>query len=121
MPRVLRGAHSEGGAERGGLADFSRHYSFAPCGRSFHARRPVARLDRIMHCGRLKLVDCGVHESAAARKASDHLPIWAELGLGWEYMGRRVPAPAGTQFGRCENFPTAELGSVDKFGMSGSG
>ncbi len=64
------------------VADFARHYSFAPCGRSFHARRPVARLDRIMHCGRTRLVDSGVHESAAARKASDHLPIWAEFKLG---------------------------------------
>jgi len=34
-----------------------------------------------MHCGRLKLADSGVHESAAARKASDHLPIWAEFRL----------------------------------------
>ncbi|AEG47792.1 Endonuclease/exonuclease/phosphatase [Sphingobium chlorophenolicum L-1] len=82
MPTVLMGDLNEWSAERGCLADFARHYSFAPCGRSFHARRPVARLDRIMHCGQLKLVDCGVHESAAARRASDHLPIWAEFKLG---------------------------------------
>ncbi|MDX3900870.1 MAG: endonuclease/exonuclease/phosphatase family protein [Sphingobium sp.] len=79
MPTVLMGDLNEWSADRGCLADFARHYSFAPCGRSFHARRPVARLDRIMYCGRLRLVDCGVHDSAAARKASDHLPIWAEL------------------------------------------
>jgi endonuclease/exonuclease/phosphatase family metal-dependent hydrolase len=24
---------------------------------------------------------CGVHQSAAARVASDHLPIWAELSV----------------------------------------
>ena len=81
MPTVLMGDLNEWSAGRGCLADFARHYSFAPCGRSFHAQRPVARLDRIMHCGMLKLVDSGVHESAAARKASDHLPIWAEFGL----------------------------------------
>jgi len=79
MPTVLMGDLNEWSAERGCLADFARHYHFAPCGRSFHARRPVARLDRIMHCGQLKLVDSGVHESAAARRASDHLPIWAEF------------------------------------------
>ena len=79
MPTVLMGDLNEWSANRGCLADFARHYSFAPCGRSFHARRPVAQLDRIMHCGKLKLLDCGVHDSAAARKASDHLPIWAEL------------------------------------------
>src|SRR3546814_5669378 len=80
MPTVLMGDLNEWSAERGCLADFARHYSFAPCGRSFHARRPVARPDRIMHCGRLKLVDCDVNESAAARKESAHLPIWAEFG-----------------------------------------
>lgn len=82
MPTILMGDLNEWSAGRGCLADFARHYSFAPCGRSFHARRPVARLDRIMHCGKLKLTDCGVHESAAARKASDHLPIWAEFAVG---------------------------------------
>ncbi|MFD1107241.1 endonuclease/exonuclease/phosphatase family protein [Sphingobium olei] len=82
MPTVLMGDLNEWSAERGCLADFARHYSFAPCGRSFHARRPVARLDRIMHCGRMTLKDCGVHESAAARKASDHLPIWADFKIG---------------------------------------
>lgn len=82
MPTVLMGDLNEWSADRGCLADFARHYSFAPCGRSFHARRPVARLDRIMHCGRMKLKACGVHESAAARKASDHLPIWADFAIG---------------------------------------
>lgn len=82
MPTLLMGDLNEWSAERGCLADFARHYSFAPCGRSFHARRPVARLDRIMHCGRMTLTDCGVHDSAAARRASDHLPIWAEFQLG---------------------------------------
>ncbi len=78
-PTVLMGDLNEWSADRGCLADFGRHYSFAPCGRSFHARRPVARLDRIMYCGRLTLADSGVHESPAARRASDHLPIWADF------------------------------------------
>jgi endonuclease/exonuclease/phosphatase family metal-dependent hydrolase len=82
MPTVLMGDLNEWSAERGCLADFARHYRFAPCGRSFHARRPVARLDRIMHSDSVTLADCGVHESASARKASDHLPIWAELRVG---------------------------------------
>ncbi len=82
MPTILMGDLNEWSAQRGCLADFARHYRFAGCGRSFHARRPVARLDRIMHCDRLTLTDCGVHSSAAARKASDHLPIWAEFSVG---------------------------------------
>ncbi len=81
MPTILMGDLNEWSANRGCLADFAHHYRFAPCGRSFHANRPVARLDRIMYCGRLELIDCGVHESSAARRASDHLPIWAEFKL----------------------------------------
>lgn len=81
LPTVMMGDLNEWSAERGCLADFARHYSFAPCGRSFHARRPVARLDRIMHCPALTLMECGVHESALARRASDHLPIWADFAL----------------------------------------
>jgi hypothetical protein len=73
MPTVLMGDLNEWSAGRGCLADFARHYSFAPCGRSFHARRPVAQLDRIMHCGQLKLVDSGVHDSAAAVRIGDEL------------------------------------------------
>lgn len=79
LPTILMGDLNEWSAERGCLADFARHYSFASCGRSFHARRPIAQLDRIMYCGSLSLTDSGVHSSTAARRASDHLPVWAEF------------------------------------------
>jgi endonuclease/exonuclease/phosphatase family metal-dependent hydrolase len=79
MPTVLAGDLNEWSAERGCLADFARHFRFAETGKSFHARRPVARLDRILHCGRLTPSAAGVHDSALARRASDHLPIWADF------------------------------------------
>jgi endonuclease/exonuclease/phosphatase family metal-dependent hydrolase len=78
LPTVLMGDLNEWTPHGGCLRDFGHHFAFAPCGRSFHARRPVAALDRIMFSG-LQLLDCGVHMSAAARKASDHLPIWADF------------------------------------------
>lgn len=81
LPTVLMGDLNEWSAQRGCLADFARHFAFAPCGRSFHARRPVAALDRIMHSAELRLTGCGVHDSATARKASDHLPIWADFAF----------------------------------------
>ncbi|MCB2013938.1 MAG: endonuclease/exonuclease/phosphatase family protein [Sphingobium sp.] len=81
IPTLLAGDLNEWSAARGCLADFGRHFHFAPCGRSFHAQRPVAQLDRIMHCGQLELLDCGVHDSILARRASDHLPIWADVRL----------------------------------------
>ncbi|WP_425230075.1 endonuclease/exonuclease/phosphatase family protein [Sphingomonas sp.] len=78
-PTVLMGDLNEWSAAAGCLKDFARHYRFAATGPSFHARRPVGRLDRIMVSPDLQVTDCGVHMSAAARKASDHLPIWANL------------------------------------------
>ena len=79
MPTVLMGDLNEWSAGRGCLLDFAHHFTFAPCGRSFHARRPVASLDRIMVSRDLEVVAAGVHLSAASRKASDHLPVWAEI------------------------------------------
>jgi endonuclease/exonuclease/phosphatase family metal-dependent hydrolase len=78
-PAVLMGDLNEWSAALGCLRDFSHHYSFVATGPSFHARRPVGRLDRILVSSGLKVTDCGVHTSATARVASDHLPIWADL------------------------------------------
>jgi endonuclease/exonuclease/phosphatase family metal-dependent hydrolase len=78
-PTVLMGDLNEWSAGSGCLRDFGRDFSFADTGASFHSRRAIARLDRIMVSRELKVVDCGVHTSPAARKASDHLPIWAML------------------------------------------
>jgi endonuclease/exonuclease/phosphatase family metal-dependent hydrolase len=80
-PTVLMGDLNEWSAQGGCLRDFNHSYSFAPTGPSFHVRRPVARLDRIMASTDLRIVDCGVHHSATARKASDHFPIWATVEL----------------------------------------
>lgn len=79
LPTVLMGDLNEWSASGGCLRDFSHHYRFADCGRSFHARRLIARLDRIMVSDGLEIVESGAHYSPNARKASDHLPIWASL------------------------------------------
>ncbi|MEG3159981.1 endonuclease/exonuclease/phosphatase family protein [Sphingomonas sp. LB2R24] len=78
-PTVMMGDLNEWSAGAGCLRDFGRDYAFAETGASFHSRRAIARLDRIMVSRELSVVDCGVHASPAARKASDHLPIWAML------------------------------------------
>ncbi|WP_174280700.1 endonuclease/exonuclease/phosphatase family protein [Sphingomonas bacterium] len=78
-PAVLMGDLNEWTTAGGCLRDFARHYRFAPTGPSFHASRPIGRLDRIMASPELTMVDAGVHNSATARRASDHLPIWAVL------------------------------------------
>jgi len=79
MPTVMMGDLNEWSADRGCLRDFAHHFTFAATGKSFHARRPMARLDRIMASPDLAFGEVGVHHSLAARTASDHLPIWAEV------------------------------------------
>ena len=81
LPTVLMGDLNEWSRQAGCLRDFARDHDCAQTGPSFHARRPIARLDRILVSRDLRIMDCGVHASLAARTASDHLPIWARLEL----------------------------------------
>jgi endonuclease/exonuclease/phosphatase family metal-dependent hydrolase len=78
-PTVLMGDLNEWSSRGGCLREFAIDHDFAACGRSFHARRPIASLDRIMVSRDLEVVAAGVHRTACSRRASDHLPIWAEL------------------------------------------
>ncbi|MDQ4088558.1 MAG: endonuclease/exonuclease/phosphatase family protein, partial [Pseudomonadota bacterium] len=77
LPTVLMGDLNEWSTRGGCLRDFAAHHQFAPCGRSFHARRPIAQLDRIMVSPDLEILASGAHGSPTARRASDHLPVWA--------------------------------------------
>ena len=78
-PTVLMGDLNEWSTRGGCLREFGADHDFAPCGRSFHARRPIASLDRIMVSRDLEVVASGVHRTACSRRASDHLPIWAQV------------------------------------------
>jgi endonuclease/exonuclease/phosphatase family metal-dependent hydrolase len=79
MPTVLMGDTNEWRTAAGCLNDLGRDFRIAPTGPSFHARHPVAPLDRIIVHKDLNIEAAGVHMSATARRASDHLPIWARL------------------------------------------
>jgi len=78
MPTAILGDFNEWSPDRGmePLTDAFRVH--AP-GRSFHASRPIAALDRVALSRELLLDDAGVVETPLARRASDHLPIWAEV------------------------------------------
>lgn len=80
-PTVLMGDLNEWSAARGCLRDFGRDMVIAPTSPSFHARRPVARLDRIIVSPDIAVLASGTHASSTARTASDHLPIWAQLRI----------------------------------------
>jgi endonuclease/exonuclease/phosphatase family metal-dependent hydrolase len=79
MPTVLMGDTNEWRTEAGCLRELDGHFHLAPTGPSFHARHPVAALDRIIVDKNLNIEAAGVHTSAIARRASDHLPIWARV------------------------------------------
>ena len=79
MPTVIMGDTNEWSKGGGVLREFAPGYRVADTGFSFHARRPVAALDRIIVEKGLTIASCGVHHSVAASRASDHLPVWAKL------------------------------------------
>jgi endonuclease/exonuclease/phosphatase family metal-dependent hydrolase len=81
LPTILMGDLNEWTLHGGCLRDFAHHFRIAPTPPSFHTRRPVARLDRIMVDRSLHISACGVHHSLKARRASDHLPIWAQIAF----------------------------------------
>lgn len=80
-PVVLMGDLNEWRAASACFREFGRHFALLDPGPSFPSRRPLGRLDRIMHCERLAMTGCGVHRSALAGAASDHLPVWAAFAV----------------------------------------
>ena len=81
MPTVLMGDTNEWRTLAGCLRELEPEFHIVPTGPSFHARHPVAALDRIIVHKDLNVVAAGVHMSPAARRASDHLPIWARVSV----------------------------------------
>lgn len=79
LPTLLMGDLNEWSATMGCLHEFARPFRIAETPASFPARAPIARLDRIMMTRDLRVVACGVHASPLARRASDHLPVWARI------------------------------------------
>ena len=79
LPTLLTGDLNEWRPGQGCLRDFAADHDPVPLGPSFHARRPVGRLDRMFVGNGLRVEASGVHQSLTARTASDHLPIWARL------------------------------------------
>ena len=80
-PTVLMGDFNQWGLRTGAMTEFGDGWQLLLPGRSFHARRPVAYLDRIVATEAWQVAGTGVHHSALSARGSDHLPIWARLGL----------------------------------------
>ncbi|MEN8887630.1 MAG: endonuclease/exonuclease/phosphatase family protein [Celeribacter marinus] len=80
-PTVILGDFNEW-SRTSGLDPLRDAFDVIAPGHSFHAARPMAALDRIAVPYGLDLRDAGVVETAITRRASDHLPIWADVAMG---------------------------------------
>ena len=81
MPTAILGDFNEWSA-RGGAEPLGPAFRLHAGGPSFPAARPFGALDRIALGPGVHLLDAGVHATAPARVASDHLPLWADLRIG---------------------------------------
>ncbi|SLN33854.1 Endonuclease/Exonuclease/phosphatase family protein [Pseudoruegeria aquimaris] len=80
MPTAILGDFNEWSAH-GGMEPLNGRFHVHAPGLSYHARRPVAGLDRIALNDTAHLLRAGVEKGELAQLASDHLPIWAEVAL----------------------------------------
>jgi endonuclease/exonuclease/phosphatase family metal-dependent hydrolase len=81
VPAVMMGDFNEWSARGGSLHEFGRAWQVLAPGRSFPARRPLAQLDRIVVSRSWEVLATGVHHSPLSARGSDHLPVYARLGL----------------------------------------
>lgn len=80
-PTVLMGDFNQWGVSTGAMTEFGDGWNCLAPGRSFPSRRPIAQLDRIIVSSGTDVLETGVHQSALATRASDHLPVWTRLAL----------------------------------------
>lgn len=78
LPTAIMGDFNEWSPKRG-FEPLEVEYDVHIPGKSFHASRPVAALDRIAISPGIELRDAGVDQSGLAKVASDHLPVWVKL------------------------------------------
>lgn len=81
LPTVIMGDLNEWNTEGGSLKHFAREHHVVEPGPSFHSSKPVLSFDRIITSLDLNVLASGVHRSETARRASDHLPVWARLAF----------------------------------------
>jgi endonuclease/exonuclease/phosphatase family metal-dependent hydrolase len=79
LPTVIMGDFNQW-SDRGALSEFAfHHHRLVKTPPSFHSRKPVARLDRIIVSHDIVVDAADAHNSKLATLASDHLPLWAEI------------------------------------------
>ncbi|MDC0887304.1 endonuclease/exonuclease/phosphatase family protein [Altererythrobacter sp.] len=81
LPEILLGDFNQWSARSGAMKQFADDWLALSPGPSFPSGRPVARLDRLVFSPHWEILSHGVHHSALAVQASDHLPVWAKIAL----------------------------------------
>ncbi len=77
---IIAGDFNEWSATKG-FEPLAPRFEIHSPGRSFHARRPIAALDRFALSQGVALRDAGVDQGKLAGIASDHLPIWSDIAV----------------------------------------
>lgn len=80
MPTVIMGDFNEWSHGRG-MEPLQSGFTVHAPGLSFHASGPVAALDRFAISPEVHLKTAGVVQTPLAKRASDHLPVWADVSL----------------------------------------
>ncbi|WP_415401096.1 endonuclease/exonuclease/phosphatase family protein [Tateyamaria sp. SN3-11] len=68
-------------SDKKGLEPLASRFAVHAPGKTFHASRPVAALDRIALSHGVEMQNAGVAQTGLARQASDHLPIWSDISV----------------------------------------
>jgi len=79
MPTLIMGDFNEWSPTGRNLTALSEQFEMHTPGFSFPTLRPVVGLDKIALSRDLTMNNGGVHRCIAAKRASDHMPIWAEI------------------------------------------
>jgi endonuclease/exonuclease/phosphatase family metal-dependent hydrolase len=78
VPTILAGDLNEWSGKVG-LGRLTPHFTLHAPGKTFHAKMPVAALDRIALDDHFATSGGGVLDTRKTRAASDHLPIWLDV------------------------------------------
>ena len=97
LPTIIMGDLNEWSVNGGCLSHFARDHHVGEPGPSYPSMRPVFGFDRITASSEITIEQAGVHQSAQARVASDHLPVWANLRINGDDI--ELPETNGVRAG----------------------
>ncbi len=78
-PTLIMGDFNEWSRAGRNLSALDAQFDLHTPGHSFPSVKPVVGLDKIALSRELSFENGGVHNCEAARRASDHMPIWADI------------------------------------------